>query len=72
MQRSALLRFSFATAALIVCIAALNFFGDWTLEMMPIKFVGVALCAGFAYLFAVSNFPALSKRKRGQTMQKDG
>ena len=63
MQRGVMLRFSLATVTLVVCFAALNFFGDWTLEMMPIKFVGMALCAGFAYLFAVSNFPALSRRK---------
>ena len=63
MQRRVILRFSLAPATLIGCVAALNFFGDWTLEMMPIKFVGVALCAGFAYLFAVSNFPAFSQRK---------
>ena len=42
MRRRQLVRFSIALAAEIVCAAALNFFDDWTLESMPVKFVACA------------------------------
>ncbi|MEP7071950.1 MAG: hypothetical protein ABI839_06150 [Verrucomicrobiota bacterium] len=49
-------RFLLALAAELLLFAALNLFDDWTLEIMPIKFVGVALLAGLAYLLAASEF----------------
>jgi alpha-1,6-mannosyltransferase len=58
MCRRSWLLFSFALACEIVFFAALNFFDDWTLESMPIKFVGAAFLAGVAYLIAVSHFPS--------------
>ncbi len=56
MQRGALIRLSFAVVAQLFFFAALNFFDDWTLEQMPIKFVEAAFLSGIAYLVAVSNF----------------
>jgi alpha-1,6-mannosyltransferase len=58
MQRASLFKFFFAIAAELFFFAALNFFDDWTLESMPIKFVESAFLAGIAYLIAVSNFPS--------------
>jgi alpha-1,6-mannosyltransferase len=40
----------------LIFFVALNFFDDWTLESMPIKFVASAFLSGAAYLAAVSNF----------------
>ena len=37
--------------------AALNFFDDWTLESMAVKFVVAAFLSGIAYWIAASNFP---------------
>jgi alpha-1,6-mannosyltransferase len=56
MQRGLLFKFFFALAAELFFFAALNFFDDWTLESMPIKFVESAFLAGIAYLVAVSSF----------------
>lgn len=55
--RRPLVRFSIALAAELGVCAALNFFDDWTLEEMPVKFVTVALLCGIAYFGAVSSFP---------------
>jgi len=63
MSRGTAIRFSIAVGVQLFCFAAFNLFGDWTLEMMPIKFVGVALVAGFAYLIASSNFAYFAGRK---------
>jgi alpha-1,6-mannosyltransferase len=51
-------RFWLALVAQLALFAALNLYDDWTLEMMPLKFVGCALLCGFAYLLAVSEFTA--------------
>jgi hypothetical protein len=56
MNRGHLIRFSIAVVLEIVFLAALNFFDDWTLESMPVKFVTAAFLSGAAYLGAVSNF----------------
>jgi hypothetical protein len=56
-NRPGLIRFSIAFAAEVVLCASLNFFDDWTLEEMPVKFVAVGLLCGLAYLVAVGNFP---------------
>lgn len=50
-------RFSVLVVLEISFIAALNFFDDWTLEQMPVRFVGTAFAAGIAFLAAASHFP---------------
>jgi alpha-1,6-mannosyltransferase len=52
-----LFRFAIALLAEISLCASLNFFDDWTLEEMPLKFVTIALLSGIAYFAAVSSFP---------------
>ncbi|HEV2046719.1 MAG TPA: glycosyltransferase 87 family protein [Chthoniobacterales bacterium] len=56
MKHSILLRLAFALAAELFFFAALNFFDDWSLQSMPVKFVEFAFLSGIAYLVAVSNF----------------
>ena len=56
-RRPRLFRFSLALVAELLLCASLNFFDDWTLEEMPVKFVTVALLGGIAYFAAVSSFP---------------
>jgi len=56
MKHGVLLRLVFALAAELFFFAALNFFDDWTLQSMPVKFVESAFLSGIAYLVAVSNF----------------
>ena len=50
-------RFALLCLAEILFIAALNFFDDWTLQQMPVRFVGTAFAAGIAFLAAASHFP---------------
>jgi len=57
-RRPWLFRFAIALVAEVSLCASLNFFDDWTLEEMPVKFVTVALLSGIAYFAAVSSFPA--------------
>ncbi|MGZ5020977.1 MAG: hypothetical protein ACXWFY_00155 [Chthoniobacterales bacterium] len=60
-----LLPFFVALAVEIGLCASLNFFDDWTLEQMPVRFVAAAIAAGIAYLVAVGQFPlSLSYRKQ--------
>jgi len=56
-RRPRLIRFSIALLAEILLCASLNFFDDWTLEEMPVKFVAAAMLCGIAYFAAVSSFP---------------
>jgi hypothetical protein len=56
--RPPLLRFAIALSAEILLCASLNFFDDWTLEGMPVKFVATAMLCGIAYFVAVAKFPA--------------
>jgi len=56
MKRGPLLRLFFAIALELLFFAALNFFDDWTLESMPVKFVVAAFLCGIAYWIAASNF----------------
>jgi alpha-1,6-mannosyltransferase len=56
-RRPRLLRFAIALVAEVLLCGSLNFFDDWTLEEMPVKFVTVALLSGIAYFAAVSSFP---------------
>ena len=52
-----LVGFAIALAAEIALCASLNFFDDWTLEEMPVKFVRTAMLCGIAYFAAVTRFP---------------
>ncbi|HEX4632117.1 MAG TPA: hypothetical protein VH188_14260 [Chthoniobacterales bacterium] len=58
LERPRLFRFAIALVAEVSLCASLNFFDDWTLEEMPVKFVTVALLSGIAYFAAVSSFPS--------------
>ncbi|PYL64119.1 MAG: hypothetical protein DMF25_08275, partial [Verrucomicrobia bacterium] len=57
MRRGPLLRLSFAIVLELFFFAALNLFDDWTLELMPVKFVAAAFLSGISYWIAASNFP---------------
>ena len=52
-----LVRFAVLLVAEIFFFATLNFFDDWTLQQMPVRFVGAAFASGIAFLAAVSHFP---------------
>jgi len=56
MKNAQLVRLGIAVGLELIFFAALNFFDDWTLESMPIKFVASAFLSGVAFLAAVSNF----------------
>ncbi|HZE13483.1 MAG TPA: hypothetical protein VE086_06995, partial [Chthoniobacterales bacterium] len=56
-RRPRFFRFAIALVAEVCLCASLNFFDDWTLEEMPVKFVTVALLCGIAYFATVSSFP---------------
>jgi Dolichyl-phosphate-mannose-protein mannosyltransferase len=60
MRRRQILRFAIALSAEILCCAALNWFDDWTLEEMPVKFVAAAMLCGVAFLAAINEFPVLT------------
>ena len=61
-SRAAPYLFWFLLSLQLLFFAALNLFDDWTLEYMPVKFVGAALISGFAYLAAVSRFAVIKAR----------
>src|SRR5947209_4164181 len=66
MNRGLLARFAVLIATEIVFVALLNLFDDWTLQQMPVRFVGTAFAAGIAFLAAVSHFPAkMDIRRQG-------
>jgi alpha-1,6-mannosyltransferase len=54
-------RFWLALAAQLALFGALNFFDDWTLETMPLKFVACAILCGLAYLLAAGEFTGAGK-----------
>ncbi len=56
MKRGPLLRLLFAIALELFFFATLNFFDDWTFELMPVKFVVAAFLSGITYWIAASNF----------------
>ena len=64
MNARRLISFSIALAAELILFGALNFFDDWTLEAMPVKFVLIAFMCGIAYLVAVSEFSILDLSRR--------
>ncbi len=51
------LRFSTLLAAEVLSFGSLNLFDDWTLPLMPVRFVGAAFASGIAFLAAISHFP---------------
>ena len=57
MNVALVVRFSILLLAEIFFLGSLNFFDDWTLQLMPVRFVGAAFASGIAYLAAVSHFP---------------
>jgi alpha-1,6-mannosyltransferase len=52
-----LVRFFIALIAEILLCASWNWFDDWTLQEMPVKFVAAGLQAGIACVVAVREFP---------------
>jgi hypothetical protein len=57
MNGGLVVRFAILVVAEIVFVGTLNLFDDWTLQQMPVRFVGAAFASGIAYLAAVSHFP---------------
>jgi alpha-1,6-mannosyltransferase len=57
MNGALVLRFSILLAAEILFFGSLNLFDDWTLQLMPVRFVGAAFASGIAFLAATSHFP---------------
>lgn len=57
MNGGLLVRFTVLVSAEIFFFATLNFFDDWTLQQMPVRFVGAAFASGIAFLAALSHFP---------------
>ena len=57
MNGALVLRFLILLAAEILFFGCLNLFDDWTLQLMPVRFVGAAIASGIAFLAAVSHFP---------------
>jgi len=49
-------RLGIALGAQLALFGSLNFFDNWTLELMPIKFVVAAILCGLAYLLAATEF----------------
>src|ERR1044072_3559590 len=60
MNRGLLARFAILIATEVVFVALLHLFDDWTLQQMPVRFVGTAFAAGIAFLAAVSHFPNMN------------
>ena len=57
MNGGLIVRFSVLVVVEILFFATLNLFDDWTLQQMPVRFVGAAFASGIAFLAAVSHFP---------------
>jgi len=57
MNGALFLRFAILVGAEVFFLGSLNLFDDWTLQQMPVRFVGAAFAGGIAYLAAVSHFP---------------
>jgi hypothetical protein len=57
MNGALFLRFAILVGAQVFFLGSLNLFDDWTLQQMPVRFVGAAFASGIAYLAAVSHFP---------------
>src|SRR5436305_7795729 len=67
MRRGKLVRFSIALAAEIALAGSLNFFDDWTLEAMPVKFVAAAMLCGIEYFCSGIEFRVV-KNPRAQAI----
>ena len=55
------LRFWIALGAQLLLFGSLNFFDDWTLEWMPVRFVGCVILCGLAYLIAATEFDGVKQ-----------
>ena len=55
------MRFWIALGAELLLFGSLNFFDDWTLEWMPVRFVSCAILCGLAYLIAGTEFEAIKQ-----------
>ena len=64
MNGGLVVRFAILVAAEVFFCAALNFFDDWTLQQMPVRFVGTAFSAGIVFLAAMSHFSPLNLRRQ--------
>jgi len=64
MRGRQLFRFTVALGVEILCCASLNWFDNWTLAEMPVKFVTAAMLCGVAYFFAVQDFSAIASLRR--------
>ncbi|MEY2483500.1 MAG: hypothetical protein QOK24_2028 [Verrucomicrobiota bacterium] len=65
------IRLLIALAAEILLCASLNWFDDWTLQEMPVKFVTAAMLCGIAYFVAVLEFQKVARAAlalRGQAL----
>jgi hypothetical protein len=59
------IRFAVLVVAEVFFLVTLNFFDDWTLQQMPVRFVGAAFASGIAFLAAVSHFsPKIGIRRQ--------
>src|ERR1044072_2619739 len=52
-----LIRFFIALVAQVLLCASWNWFDDWTIPEMPVKFVAAGMQCGLAYLVAIREFP---------------
>ena len=65
------IRLSIALVAEILLCASLNWFDDWTLQEMPVKFVTAAVLCGIAYFVATTEFLQVTRAAvafRGQAL----
>ena len=68
MSGGPVVRFSVLVIGEILFFATLNLFDDWTLQQMPVRFVGAAFASGIAFLAAVSHFPPQIVLRRQATI----
>lgn len=66
--RSRLVGFGIAAALEVALLASLNFFDDWTLEEMPVRFVTCALLCGLFFYAAVTRFPEVLAPRAQRTI----
>jgi hypothetical protein len=68
MNGALVLRFSILLAAEVLFFGSLNLFDDWTLQLMPVRFVGAVFASGVAFLAAISHFPPRIDIRRQATV----
>ena len=59
--RAQLLRFSIRVGGRGSLLRLSNWFDNWSMEEMPVKFVTGAMLCGVAYFFAVREFPNIAR-----------